>query len=327
MNDYRVELDIYHGPLDLLLYLIKRDEVDIHDIPIAHITEQYMQYLHSLRELDINLAGEFLVMAATLMEIKSAMMMPLEAGEGEDALAGPAEDPTDPRYELVQQLLAYKRYKDAATQLEHRREDFTARFPRIPVPDEPDKERMPELDLEDVQLWDLVEAFGRLMEQVGDHGPVHEVVDDDTPVELHMTDLVDRLERDGSMTLQQVFEGRSRGQRVGLFLAMLELTRQRRLDIRQDRINGEIALSLRSAEEVRAIHAAEADAPDREKADPNQPDDYDWPDARSRERYAKRIDRRAKGQKVEEDAELEADIAELEAEEGNEEDFTTEDTE
>jgi chromatin segregation and condensation protein Rec8/ScpA/Scc1 (kleisin family) len=114
MQDYRVELDVYHGPLDLLLYLIKRDEIDINDIPIAPITEQYLAYLQTIKRLDINLAGEFLVMAATLMEIKSAMMMPREAGEeGEETDLTAAEDPTDPRYELIQQLLAYKRFKDA----------------------------------------------------------------------------------------------------------------------------------------------------------------------------------------------------------------------
>src|SRR5687768_1921672 len=116
--EYRVELDVYNGPLDLLLYLIKRDELDVYDIPISRITESYMQYVRMLRELetgglDINVAGDFLVMAATLMEVKSAMLLPKpkpEPGKETDAAA----DLTDPRYELVQKLLEYKRFKDSA---------------------------------------------------------------------------------------------------------------------------------------------------------------------------------------------------------------------
>src|SRR5690348_3887097 len=123
-SDYRVELDVYNGPLDLLLFLIKRDELDIYDILIARILESYMQYvtsLQSLREggLDINMAGDFLVMAATLMEIKSAMLLPKPKAE-EGAESSVAQDLADPRYELVQQLLEYKRFRDTANALERR---------------------------------------------------------------------------------------------------------------------------------------------------------------------------------------------------------------
>ena len=118
MNEYRVELDVYNGPLDLLLYLIKRDELDIYDIPIARITDSYMGYVTHLREfageagLDINVAGDFLVMAATLMEIKSAMLLPKAPPTNADGTTSVAQDLTDPRYELVQQLLEYKRFKE-----------------------------------------------------------------------------------------------------------------------------------------------------------------------------------------------------------------------
>src|SRR5688500_11180145 len=126
--DYRVELDVYNGPLDLLMYLIKRDELDIYDIPIARITDTYIQYVQMLREvskengLDINVAGDFLVMAATLMEIKSAMLLPKQqiATDG-----GPtaAQELADPRYELVQKLLEYKRFKDTASMLERQQHE------------------------------------------------------------------------------------------------------------------------------------------------------------------------------------------------------------
>ncbi len=322
MSEYKVELDIYHGPLDLLLYLIRRDEIDIHDIPIAHITEQYLQHLATLKRLDINLAGEFLVTAAMLMEIKSAMLAPRE-GEAVDTERPASEDPSDPRYELIQQLLAYKAFKDAANRLDEHRDEFDARFARQPaaaaVPETEEDQPQRQFDLDDVQLWDLVEAFGRMMEQVG-LTAAHEVVADDTPVELHMADLVDRLERDGSMTLQQVFEGRTHGEMIGLFLAMLELVRQRRLRCRQAERGGEIHVALRDKAEAEAELAAEAQSPDRRPADPKNPDDFEWVDRQQKDRYIRRLERRAKGQFVEEDVEFEADLRELEAEEQGEQD-------
>ena len=126
MGDYRVNLDIYNGPLDLLLYLIRRDEVDIYDIPIAGITEQYIQYVELLKKLDPNLAGEFLVMAATLMEIKTRMMLPSVA-----ASEGDQEDvELDPRAELVRQLLEYKAFKDASADLREAHDLQSLKFPR-----------------------------------------------------------------------------------------------------------------------------------------------------------------------------------------------------
>ncbi len=318
MHDYRVELDVYHGPLDLLLYLIRRDEVDIHDIPISHITEQYLAYLQTIKSLDINLAGEFLVMAATLMEVKSAMLSPPppegegEDGSGESGLSA-AEDPTDPRYELIHQLLAYKRFKDAAMELDDRREEFQARFARRPAAADKAQTQTVELDMEDVSLWDLVEAFSRIIDQVGIRRTEHEVIADDTPVELHAADLADRLSREGPMTLQQVFEGRRRGEMIGLFLATLELVRQRRVRVNQPNPGAAIELSLRDEAEARAELEAEAEAEARPAPDPNNVDDFAWPDDQTRQRYIRRQERRAQGQFVEEDAELEADIAELES--------------
>jgi len=267
MQDYRVQLDVYHGPLDLLLYLIRRDEIDIHDIPIAPITEQYLTYLRTIRKLDINLAGEFLVMAATLMEIKSAMMMPRDqGGEGDgEALDLPAgEDPTDPRYELIQQLLAYKRFKDAAGQLDQRREAFAARFARAPAPGNrpTDDDKQVQLELDDVSLWDLVEAFGRMMDQVGIAQQQHEVTVDDTPIELHQADLLDRLGRSegGTMTLQSAFEGASRAERIGMFLAVLELVRTRRVRVVQDHFDEAIRLEARDDAEPEDGEVAPGDA-------------------------------------------------------------------
>ncbi len=234
-DDYRVQLDIYNGPLDLLLHLIRREEVDIYDIPIVRITEQYVAYVELLQQIDANAAGEFLVLAATLMEIKSRMLLPRPPVEGE-------EEFIDPRAELVRQLLEYKQFKDAADHLRSAAEERASRFTRQPP--EIDGTDGHEVDLDAVQLWDLVEAFREVLAKTGQLAP-HEIQYDDTPVALHAADLVDRLERDGgSMTFADVFEGRTRSECIGLFLALLELVRQRRVRVEQDAPFAPILLHL-----------------------------------------------------------------------------------
>jgi len=226
MDDYRVELDIYNGPMDLLLYLIRKDEVDIYDIPIAAITDQYLDYVQLLQNLDPNLAGEFLVLASTLMEIKSRMLLPQTAEETDEGEA------LDPRSELVRQLLEYKRFKDAASWLAGAAEEQSQKFARVPVLAQVGGD---ELELEDVQIWDLVEAFGRLLQATLAGPPIHDVGEDDTPLALYQTDIVDRLQREGPMTFSRLFEGRTkRIEMLGLFLALLELIRQGLVQIEQD---------------------------------------------------------------------------------------------
>ena len=258
-DDYQVSLEAFHGPLDLLLYLIRRAEVDVHDIPIAAITEQYLAFLSQVDEIDVEVAGEFLVMAATLIEIKSRTLMPPGSGRGEDASVGdegaardgaPVLNVTDPRAELVQQLLAYQRVRIAADDFETRRVNFGRRFPWQAYIHESMREQREidlELELEDVHVLDISQAYERICSTIdftrmGDH----RVQIDDTPIALHQEDLLDRLTRspEHSLRLQDVFEGYSTGQRVGLFLATLELTRLRRVRVRQDDLESPIEVSL-----------------------------------------------------------------------------------
>lgn len=246
-DDYQVRLDRFQGPLDLLLFLIRRAEVDVVDIPIAAITDQYFAFLKQLDTIDIDVAGEFLVMAATLVEIKSRTLAPAEKlAQREGADAG-ALDETDPRFELVRQLLAYQKYRTAADELARLRAEFAQRWAvtgrGAQLPEEPEKE----VELDDVHMLDLIEAYERIvagidLSRVGDH----RVEYDDTPISLHQVDLVDRLERapEKRMSLQDVFTGKSRGEAIGLFLAMLELAREQKVGIRQDRINGTIEIEL-----------------------------------------------------------------------------------
>ncbi|NLF30873.1 MAG: segregation/condensation protein A [Planctomycetes bacterium] len=244
MEPYRVNLDVYNGPLDLLLYLIRRDEVDIYDIPIAAITEQYCKYVDFLQEINPNLAGEFLVMAATLLEIKSRMLLPTPTVEEGDE----GEGPIDPRADLVRQLLQYKAFKDAAAELADAADLAATRHPRRPVA--PEFEQA-ELDLESIQIWTLLEAFASLMASVGVRERRHEVIYDDTPISLHAEDVVDRLTREGNMTFREIFGGRpSRSEIVGLFLALLELIRQDRVRIQQEKVFGEIYVFLHNPESV-----------------------------------------------------------------------------
>ncbi len=236
MDNYRVKLDVYSGPLDLLLYLIRREEVDIHDIPIARITEQYCAYVETLKQLDPDLAGEFLVMAATLMEIKTRMLLPHPEGD-QDEVEG-----FDPRAELVRQLLEYKAFKDAAGDLRAAAAVSALRFPRRPVPPEAAE---PGKDIEEVQLWDLVDAFRKLMVAIGQNLRTAEIIYDDTPLELHAEDILDRLRREGNMSFQDIFAGRvNRSEVIGLFLALLELVRRRQVFVEQQQTFGEIHVYL-----------------------------------------------------------------------------------
>jgi segregation and condensation protein A len=250
-NNYRVSLEVYAGPLDLLLYLIRREEVDIYDIPIARITTQYCQYVEILQEIDPDSVGAFLVLAATLMEIKSRMLLPAPPEEVTE------EDAIDPRADLVRQLLEYKRFKDAAGDLAVLADEFSRRFSRSPVI--PDKDS---LDLEDAEVWDLMAAFNRLMQQTGRTGYQHQVVYDDTPITNHALSIIERLQKQGGcIEFAAIFAGMSRAQCVGLFLALLELIRRARVRAEQDQPFGQIYVFLLDARPLTAPEVAESFGP------------------------------------------------------------------
>jgi segregation and condensation protein A len=226
MTEYRVELPVFHGPLDLLLYLVKRNEVEIADIPIATITDQYLQYLGMLQRIDVEAAGEFLVMASTLMEIKSRLLLPRQ-----DECEGCADD--DPRGELVKQLMEYKKYREAADRLEELAERQAQRRPRqlLETPDLPtDPAARP---LQRVELWDLVSAFDRLVRATLT-AEQNAIVMDDTPQQVHMETILERLAAAGRLEFAALFQPlASRGRCVGLFLALLELIKEGRINVEQ----------------------------------------------------------------------------------------------
>jgi segregation and condensation protein A len=244
MVDYRVNLEIFAGPMDLLLYLVRKDEVDIYDIPIANITNQYLQYIEMLKSLDMDLAGDFLVMAATLMQIKSAMLLP--KAEPEAMEEGDFEDP---RSELIRQLLEYKKFKDAANLLSDAAEQQKERHARPDSIIETLKpEAEPELDIEQVSVWDLLEAFDSLIKATGGVRDISHIKDD-TPIDLYQIQILGRLQDEGPMIFQRLFEGKDqRMVLVGLFLALLELVREGLVWAEQEESSKEIYLKALTEE-------------------------------------------------------------------------------
>jgi segregation and condensation protein A len=229
---YSVALDAFHGPLDLLLHLVKRHEVDIFDIPIAAVAEQFLDYLQVLQVLDMEVAGDFVVMAATLMEIKSRMLLPAEDPEQADALA-------DPRRELVKQLLEYRKFKDAAAALEQCVERQGERLPRHDVP-EPSSPRDPAV--KPVELWDLVSAFARLMRETQSLQPTTIAVDD-TPQYIYEAQIKQRVIEEGRVEFTSAFTPPYwKARLIGIFLAILELIRNHGVGLEQAEEEGVIWL-------------------------------------------------------------------------------------
>ncbi len=230
MSDYRVNLDVFAGPLDLLMYLIRKDEVDIYDIQIADITAQYISYIEMMKDLDIDLAGDFLVMAATLMQIKSAMLLPKDDLEQLDS-----DDLSDPRTELIRQLLEYKKFKDASNLLADAVGEQNMRFTRpSTIVDRLKPDAEPEIDLDQVSVWDLLEAFDTIMKATGSYQDISHIKDD-TPIDLYQIEILDGLQKNGPMTLERVFESiNNRAIMIGMFLALLELVREGLVSAQQD---------------------------------------------------------------------------------------------
>jgi segregation and condensation protein A len=236
--EYQVNLETFRGPLDLLLYLVKRNEVDICDIPIARVTEQFLQYLQVIDLIDVEWAGDFLVMAATLMELKSRMLLPRD-----EALP---DQEADPRLDLVRQLIEYKKFKDASALLDAEAERQFCRVPRQTVEPQtgPDPAQQP---LQAVELWDLVSAFGRLMRETLAIQP-RQIVVDETPIHVYMEQIAARLQQEGRLPLTVLFTPpHTRGRLLGLFLATLELTKTGTIIAEQPETFGDIWLALAPA--------------------------------------------------------------------------------
>jgi segregation and condensation protein A len=249
----RVQLEIFEGPLDLLLHLIKKNEVSITDIPIATITEQYLATLEVMQTFNLDVAGEFLVMAATLIHIKSRMLLPMADDEDDE------EEGTDPRQELVRRLLEYQRFKDAADQLERRELLTRDVFVRSVAP----AEEIPAPGFREVSVFELLTALKRVLDRLP-KDVVHEVMLEKITMREKMTLLLDQLRTQGKILFESLFaEVTTRMEVVVTFLAMLELVKVRAIRIFQEEATGpiqiEAAAGIENAPAVLAMQDPEED--------------------------------------------------------------------
>jgi segregation and condensation protein A len=232
MAGYEVKLERFEGPLDLLLHLIQRDEIDIYDIPIARITQQYLTYIELMRLLDLDVAGEFLVMAASLMRIKAKMLLPTPP-PGE-------EEEIDPRDELVQRLLEYRQFKHASTTLKTREEHRRLEYERGMVPG--DEEAGP-LPLAPATLFHLLDALNRVLARLPAR-TVMELEGEAYDIEEKIERIHNRVRVAGKLSFETLLgECRSRLEMIVTFLALLELLKMNRLSAIQDGNFGEIVLA------------------------------------------------------------------------------------
>jgi segregation and condensation protein A len=227
-SEYRIKLQVFEGPLDLLLFLIRKNELDIYDIPIESVTRQYIDALHAMQQLDLDVAGEFFVMAASLMEIKSRLLLP----KGQHAVDPNADDEeVDPRWELVHQLLQYKKFKEAAATLAdlvQTRQNLMARHISNLAASDTDR---PLRSVDRIELWN---TFNIVLRRLAEKLVVGEIHDEMVTVADQMEWLLERTESGQSFVFSQLFPaGVTLRRLVATFLAMLELTRLKKLRLRQ----------------------------------------------------------------------------------------------
>lgn len=242
---YQVKLDTFEGPLDLLLHLINRLEIDIYDIPVAKITEQYMNYIHTMQHLELNIASEYLVMAATLLAIKSQMLLPKQ--EIDDDFE---EYEEDPREELMNRLIEYRKFKDAAEELKEKELDHHQLFTRAPmVYDEQDIK--PTVKQSHLSIYDLLEALGRMVERKQWHRPLDTKVQRaEIPIEERMEEILDIVTHaENGALFDELFSHRSRSHIVVTFIAVLELMKKKQIFCKQQQNFGEIFLYCASSNE------------------------------------------------------------------------------
>lgn len=225
---YRVQLKNFEGPLDLLLFFIKRDELDIYDIPISYITNQFLEYLNLMEELDLEVASEFILMASMLMSIKAKMMLPQQ--ESDEEL-----DEHDPRYDLVQQLLEYKRYKEMAGKMENIAEEAQKRYYRgYHEADQVNKKSQHASGeaLQDVTMFDLMRAFKKVLADIKKQEAIHRVEKIEFTVEEQTEYVLDRLQESGRTSFRTMcMELKNRTQIVVTFLAILEMLKERQINL------------------------------------------------------------------------------------------------
>jgi segregation and condensation protein A len=237
MSEYRVQFEVFEGPLDLLLHLVKKQEVDIYKVNLTQIATEFVTYIDQMRELDLEVAGEFLVMAATLIYIKSRELLPVEQ---QAKPLGDDPDEDDPRFELIRRLVEYKKFKDAAAQLQVREVEMGNIYERQPGTLE-FAARESNLKPRDVSIFELVNAVSQILKRFGDRAEVREINADPHTVSEKIESLRVLLLSRARVRFSELFEmATSRAEVVCIFLAMLELTRMKQIALVQNDEFGEI---------------------------------------------------------------------------------------
>lgn len=250
---FRVDLPAYRGPLDLLLYLVRRQEVELTKLSLTAVVDQYLEYLGILQEIDVNAAGDFLEVATTLVELKSQAVLPRTEAEEEDE---PLVE--DPQSGLVERLLEYKQLRDAASVLEEMSQRWQQRYARMCDDLPPRQNKLGDQPIADLEIWDLVSAFGRIMREAKGPPPA-QVVQDETPIHVHMQRIHFRLCNEEVVHFDDLFEpGMHKTGLIGIFLAMLELTRHHGVRAEQDPKTGTILIG-RAADFVNQLNVHEVD--------------------------------------------------------------------
>ena len=233
-DHFNVSTDHFRGPVDLLLYLVRRHEVELTEIALSHITNQYLEYLEVLQEIKIDTVGDFIEVASLLVEMKARAVLPRNELEQED------ETVTDPRVDLVHRLLLYKQFKDAASLLEDQATSWQQRYPRMSDDAPPKRTDMSTQPIREVELWDLVSAFGRVLRD-NRPPPQENIIYDETPITVYMRRIHGRLVEERRLSFTELFEpGMHKSAMVGVFLAVLELTRYHNVKTEQPDLHSEI---------------------------------------------------------------------------------------
>ncbi|MGK7369114.1 MAG: segregation and condensation protein A [Candidatus Halalkalibacterium sp. M3_1C_030] len=250
---YRVKLKNFEGPLDLLLFFIKRDELDIYNIPISYITEQFLEYIRLMEELDLDVASEFILMASMLMSIKAKMMLPKEDSDDDEM------DENDPRYALVQRLLEYKRYKEMAEKMGDIEEESQKKYYRRHYKvDQVQKQASGEA-LQDVTMFDLMAAFKKVLSDIKKQNIVHHVEKISVTIEQQTEYVLERLHAGGRTSFRQICtELNNRAKIVVTFLAVLEMLKEQQINLYvEDDDPTDFYLDLKPVDEIIGSSPAE----------------------------------------------------------------------
>lgn len=256
MAEYKVKFEVFEGPLDLLLYLIKKEEVDIYEVNLTRLATQFIEYIDTMRLLDLEIAGEFLVMASTLMYIKSRELLPVDQ---QAQVEGEEDEGVDPRWELIRQLVEYKKFKDAAAQLQVMEMEQENIFPRLPgklefASDAP-------APRPDVSLFDLINAVSSVLKRFGQREEARDIFEDKWTVSEKMEQVLQALSERGQMRFSELFESAtSRSEVVCTFLALLELIRLKQLTVLQPEAFGEIEIRRAQPTQIPTVTETVTDA-------------------------------------------------------------------